>query len=59
MDLFWRENLVVPTEQEYIEMVNNSELLSPSRRRSRSPLGLEMTAEIGLRSSQKLEDSSG
>jgi len=25
MDLFYRENLVVPTEQEYIEMVNNSQ----------------------------------
>ena len=24
MDLFWRENLVCPTEPEYIEMVNNS-----------------------------------
>lgn len=26
MDLFWRENLICPTEPEYIEMVNNSEL---------------------------------
>ena len=25
MDLFWRENLICPTEPEYIEMVNNSE----------------------------------
>ena len=25
MDLFWRENLICPTEQEYIDMVNNSE----------------------------------
>lgn len=24
MDLFWRENLVCPTEPEYIDMVNNS-----------------------------------
>lgn len=29
MDLFWRENLVCPTEPEYIEMVNNSALYSP------------------------------
>jgi geranylgeranyl diphosphate synthase, type III len=29
MDLFWRENLVCPTEPEYIEMVNNSTLISP------------------------------
>ena len=26
MDLFWRENLICPTEPEYIEMVNNSAL---------------------------------
>jgi len=26
MDLYWRESLIVPTEAEYIEMVNNSEL---------------------------------
>lgn len=31
MDLFWRENLVCPTEPEYIEMVNNSLLLSSHR----------------------------
>lgn len=24
MDLFWRENLICPTEAEYIDMVNNS-----------------------------------
>lgn len=30
MDLFWRENLVCPTEPEYIEMVNNSAFLSLS-----------------------------
>lgn len=24
MDLFWRENLICPTEPEYIDMVNNS-----------------------------------
>lgn len=24
MDLFWRENLICPTEEEYIAMVNNS-----------------------------------
>lgn len=28
MDLFWRENLICPTEPEYIEMVNNSTSLS-------------------------------
>lgn len=27
MDLFWRENLICPTEPEYIDMVNNSECL--------------------------------
>ena len=26
MDLYWRENLICPTEPEYIEMVNNSSL---------------------------------
>ena len=26
MDLFWRENLICPSEPEYIEMVNNSAL---------------------------------
>jgi hypothetical protein len=29
MDLFWRENLICPTEAEYIDMVNNSASLSP------------------------------
>lgn len=24
MDLFWRENLICPSEPEYIDMVNNS-----------------------------------
>lgn len=28
MDLYWRENLICPTEPEYIEMVNNSEIIS-------------------------------
>lgn len=28
MDLFWRENLICPTEPEYIEMVNNSKRTS-------------------------------
>jgi hypothetical protein len=28
MDLYWRENLICPTEPEYIEMVNNSATLS-------------------------------
>lgn len=27
MDLYWRENLICPTEPEYIEMVNNSAFL--------------------------------
>lgn len=27
MDLFWRENLICPTEPEYIDMVNNSACL--------------------------------
>lgn len=40
MDLFYRENLVVPTEQEYIEMVNNSGFLPPH---SHSVSGAELT----------------
>jgi hypothetical protein len=28
MDLFWRENLICPTEQEYVDMVNNSASIS-------------------------------
>lgn len=42
MDLFWRESLTCPTEDEYIEMVNNSALDNcwPTlrRRRDRRPL---------------------
>lgn len=30
MDLYWRENLICPTEPEYIEMVNNSTHSLPS-----------------------------
>lgn len=29
MELFWRENLRCPSEEEYLEMVSNSELFLP------------------------------
>ena len=28
MDLYWRDSLTCPTEQEYIEMVNNSKFIA-------------------------------
>lgn len=34
MDLYWRESLIVPTEAEYIEMVNNSAYFLWFRRRT-------------------------
>jgi len=36
MDLFWRENLICPTEPEYIDMVNNSASSCLARSRAAS-----------------------
>lgn len=49
MDLFWRENLICPTEPEYIDMVNNSEsLVAPCACVVCSPLQDAMTETGGL-----------
>lgn len=44
MDLYWRESLIVPTEAEYIEMVNNSAYFLWFRRRTiETDIKLELT----------------